>query len=114
MYIEKSYKWLFETLSLKKMINTKLNNFGNVESNYLQSITKASSILLTSENFDEGLQAALKVIGSTCLVERVTIFKNSHIDSEIHTCLKYQWAQQPELLLDPEKLQIIPYKIYHE
>ncbi len=114
MYIEKSYKWLFETLSLKKMINTKLNNFGNVESNYLQNITKASSILLTSEDFDEGLQAALKVIGCACLVERVTIFKNSHIDSEIHTCLKYQWAQQPELLLDPEKLQIIPYKIYHE
>lgn len=77
----------------------------------LKAINKASSMLLTNTNFEEGILEALACIGIEVKVDRVYIFENHLLSGNIQSMSqRFEWSKDgiaPQI--DNPELQNVPY-----
>ena len=83
------------------------------QTNLLNGVADATTVLLTSTDFDEGIKNALACLAKASEVDRIYIFQNQYNDekSRLEMNYRYEWVRTGvESQLKNPKLQNVPYK----
>jgi len=82
--------------------------------NLLNTLNGIADILLHTEvaHFEDGLWAAMELMGRATNTQRVYIWKNHVIDDQLYFTQSYGWTQESKALRDSQFAKKTPYKKY--